>query len=646
MLKYNRKNILIGCTILLALAGYVILLQNYMPGNISTVANTFFAVKLIYFIEIGLLIFRIQIGKSWKQIHGKIANIVIFLTAGGAITFIEEYMWNPYWISIRKRCLVIDYMFVLALMMTLLLIIKKTWIAYWLTLLLSFIYGLINFFVLKFKGCPPSINDLMAARTAFTVMGNYEYSIDDNIVVGLILFLAVTLLLLYITPTDRERISVIKRTKVGIIICNATIVVGIWALIMNFDLTSIGITISGWNVVDNFYSNGALSSMLVSIQNIKPKKPQNYNKKSIEEKLEIYEKEIVEENDKTPSIIVIMNESFSDLHVIGDFKSDDYMPYLDSMKDYVMKGNVYASVNGGGTCNSEFEFLTGSSMASYDSNIFPYQSFDLSKSYSIPEVFSNLGYETVAFHPYEASNWNRKNVYKELKFASYLSINDMEKVVNASRFYASDRSDYEKIEEIYENRKNPLFLFNVTIQNHGGYFTELNPEIENVEIEEQYSSYEDVITYLSLIKESDKAFHELIEYFSKQTDPVIVCMFGDHQPALNSEFMTSIEENSNCDEMEKMENRLVTPYVIWSNYDTGFEQTDMDLSLNYLGANILKIVGKQTAYSKYLLDLEEQLPVINTVGYQDNQGVWHLHSETNELIEEYEAVQYYELFRR
>lgn len=81
----------------------------------------------------------------------------------------------------------------------------------------------------------------MAARTAFTVMGNYEYSIDDNIVVGLILFLAVTLLLLYITPTDRERISVIKRTKVGIIICNAAIVVGIWALIMNFDLTSKGI---------------------------------------------------------------------------------------------------------------------------------------------------------------------------------------------------------------------------------------------------------------------------------------------------------------------------------------------------------------------------------------------------------------------
>lgn len=109
----------------------------------------FFAVKLIYFIEIGLLIFRIQIGKSWKQIHGKIANIVIFLTAGWGITFIEEYMWNPYWISIRKRCLVIDYMFVLALMMTLLLIIKKTWIAYWLTLLLSFIYGLINFFCIE-----------------------------------------------------------------------------------------------------------------------------------------------------------------------------------------------------------------------------------------------------------------------------------------------------------------------------------------------------------------------------------------------------------------------------------------------------------------------------------------------------------------
>ena len=40
------------------------------------------------------------------------------------------------------------------------------------------------------------------------------------------------------------------------------------------------------------------------------------------------------------------------------------------------------------------------------------------------------------------------------------------------RKYISDKSDFKKIEELYENRtekEEPFYLFNVTMQNHGGF---------------------------------------------------------------------------------------------------------------------------------------------------------------------------------
>ena len=83
----------------------------------------------------------------------------------------------------------------------------------------------------------------------------------------------------------------------------------------------------------------------------------------------------------------------------------------------------------------------------------------------------------------------------------------------------------------------------------------------------------------------------------------------------------------------------------WENL-TGYVQVDTDMSINYLGAHIMRIAGLNTDYSRYLLNLENSIPVINSVGYQTSDGVWHELSEENELITGYEIIQYYELFDR
>ena len=56
-----------------------------------------------------------------------------------------------------------------------------------------------------------------------------------------------------------------------------------------------------------------------------------------------------------------------------------------------------------------------------------------------------------------------------------------------------------------------------------------------------------------------------------------------------------------------------------------------------------------TGYQKYLLDLWQSVPVVNTVGVRDAEGVWHgehaaLPPETEAAVEEYQMLLYNNVF--
>ena len=147
-----------------------------------------------------------------------------------------------------------------------------------------------------------------------------------------------------------------------------------------------------------------------------------------------------------------MNESFSDLSVLGNFRTNrEVMPFFDSMDKNVVKGYVESSVYGGYTANSEFEFLTGCTKAFLPGN--PYLQY---MDDYLPSIISNIkeqnGYgKAIAMHPYNPSGYNRNRVYPLFYFDKFLSIDDFKNSVLV-RDYISDKSDYEKIVEQYENK--------------------------------------------------------------------------------------------------------------------------------------------------------------------------------------------------
>lgn len=153
-------------------------------------------------------------------------------------------------------------------------------------------------------------------------------------------------------------------------------------------------------------------------------------------------------------------------------------------------------------------------MAFLPNGSIPYQQYIKSRTPSLAGYLKSLGYATYAQHPYQASGWSRDKVYPLLGFDNLDFMEDY-RDVSYVRNYISDASDMEHIIETYEKNKasgKPAFIFNVTMQNHGGY-TDTYMNLTN-DIQSQYAS-EPLNQYLTLIHKTDQALENLIDYFPK-----------------------------------------------------------------------------------------------------------------------------------
>lgn len=68
---------------------------------------------------------------------------------------------------------------------------------------------------------------------------------------------------------------------------------------------------------------------------------------------------------------------------------------------------MVASIKGGGTCNTEFEFLTASTQAFLPASCLPYQQYIHAKMPSLAHIAKAQGYQVLAVHPYYATGWRR-----------------------------------------------------------------------------------------------------------------------------------------------------------------------------------------------------------------------------------------------
>ncbi|MDR3051386.1 MAG: LTA synthase family protein [Oscillospiraceae bacterium] len=523
---------------------------------------------------------------------------------------------------------------------------------------LAFIGGL------KFsqRGAPLLPWDLYAATTAADVLGGYRFVLrpwDWLMLCGLGVFCLVSAVCgVRLRARPRARAAGSLACALGAAaLCAALIAPGGLVRIPNLhDMAWVGYT-------DVYRQQGFTASLLALTRLWAEGKPDGYDPQAVRVALDgavevpFMEVPFMEALAGPPvNIVVVMNESLADLQAIVPFDTDaPVAARLRALAAEGISGRLHVSTLGGGTDSAEFEFLTGGNAAFLPLGTSAYQQYlhpGRGNGYSMASHLKALGYAALAMHPGNPANWGRQRVYPLLGFDRFLAEGDlpgMRDAANLLRGLYSDAALYRDV--LAQLRAKPagsrLFLFCVTMQNHGGYL----PPAENIPAVRALTpaATPEVDSYLSLAAESDRALGELADALRAWPEPTLLCFFGDHQPTVSAPLFAALTgadlaEGSPAQVMKLYQ----TPFVIWSNRGDLAPLELGDISSSYLGGLLLQAAGLPlSGYQRFLTNARAQWPVVTAQGAMDAGGRALGVSEAlaaSETLRGYEAAQYNLLF--
>lgn len=496
----------------------------------------------------------------------------------------------------------------------------------------------VNTYVYLFRGNELTLSDFLSVGTAVNVVTAYSVVVPKNLLFAW-LFFALTMLFLYGIPklqTPRHRLYTRLAGAGSTLIC----ILLLWS-------ASGTLTAYNWQNSGST-NNGFLLNFTLQLRTAFVTEPEGYDPSKLDELAKQYGSEALPDGGY-PDVIVIMNESFADLSVLGSepATNTELLPYIRSLKENTVRGYALSSVLGGKTPNSEYEFLTGNTTAFLPTGSIPFQQYIDFEHHSIASVLANMGYATLATHPNEGDNWMRDRVWERLGFDRSTFIEDYPQK-DTPRGYVSDAEMYSRLIEYYEQytKNGNLFLFGVTMQNHSPY--DFEDYTSSVKLEGYAGDYPDVEQYLTTVNASDAALERLITYFEQSERPVVLLMFGDHLPNLSKAFYEELHGGP-FDSIEEQMRQYQVPFLIWANYD--IEERFVECtSLSYLSNYLYEAAGiPLPAYNRFLADMEREIPRLNAFYYYSAKEQAYLPFERRiggikALLSTYEQLQYNSLF--
>ena len=501
-----------------------------------------------------------------------------------------------------------------------------------LTAVLGCVPAAVNFYTLQLRGEPFLPWDLMQVSEAAGVASAAGIHIQTSMIVSLVLaaLLTVGAFFLY---RGRQKLPWVRR--LGGFAASAAVTCGmLFGVFLQPTVTqAIGIQPDAW-MQDRYYRYyGVITSFLTNLTNLEITKPETYSEESVNailDDVEAGEKYTTQplypesygattpatEVEKQPTIIYVMNESYwdvSELEEHGFVFDTDVSANLHALQQTSASGRAYSPSFGGGTCDVEFEALTGYSVSYLPNGSKPYQQHVTKPMFALPNYLKTQGYQTAAIHCFWAKYWSRDTAYPNLGFDDFISLEDMHHVQKVRKHYwtsglVTDDTMADQIIQQYETMKAdsdaPIFLHAVTMQNHTNYNRDNYPDDERVKViahpvgikPSTIGALEDFATG---IRDADAMLGKLTAYFAQVDEPVILVFWGDHYNPIDSNY--DIFTASGYASGESSDPRLhQTTLLMWSNY------TDQPVELGTVAAYdispvMMNLYGlKQPIYFQYL----------------------------------------------
>lgn len=488
--------------------------------------------------------------------------------------------------------------------------------------ILTTIWSILNFFILKFHGSPLFFSEFRNFSTAMNVVDGYRFAWERRLTWLLILGLGEIScgVLIWILRGKGKKFFCWKELAVS---------AGVWVLLTAFLYVSLFVSerikprkTMLWTWATGVYQYGYMTSIVEDVDRSMNAfvEPEGYSP----EKLRDLKKASSEPaSTQLPDIIVILNESYYDLGHYTELTTDvDFMEGFYG-HDNAVYGYAVITSEGGGTNNTEYELLTSKSMHLLSMEA-PFNYMNLGSDESTaPHYLARLGYTSVAMHCEPPSNYSRNRAYPEMGFDSVIMGNENFTINRYGNRRVLDSDNYHDLIRQYDSMPDsPRLIYLLTFQNHGGYETN-PPELDLVHVDQDFGDdTDDINEFLSSISLSSKAFGELTEHFAESDRPVVILMLGDHAPSLTKSLPIKDEVN----EAEKAIRIRSVPYAIWANYEFELPEKYYPdfVTLTDLMPFLFRTAGIPTSfYYDYLLTLHDQVPIRTLNGYyMDRNGAY------------------------
>lgn len=549
------------------------------------------------------------------------------------------------------KLFMLNFVPILVIMILLYLVSKRVHISWLITSFCVFGLGVANQTKVFYRDDVVKFEDIALIKEALIMSNNVGVVIKSYTVIFLLLIIFMFFVIK--KHLNKNNYSRIKNCIliVGVIVLMFFGYRGIYKNNNIYDSVGDESLINRWIFTRQSQIRGLIYPFICSIDDGIIVEPDDYDEDKVVEILSEYKYQNIPK-DKKVNVIAIMLEAYNDFSKFDEieFKEDIYKEFHKIQKDSI-SGNLVTSIFGGGTITTERNFLTG---------YYELSSFR-KKTNSYVWYFKEQGYRTEAMHPIYGAFYNRASVNPNLGFDIYYNYENMFSNIECDTEFVSDDLFFDAIIEGYENSKKdgvPYFNFSVTYQNHvpynSSYYEGKEYYFDNVGLDDV--SYNLINEYFSWIKKTNDALKYLINYFDNEDEPVVVVLFGDHNPALgdNASVYHELGINIDVSNLDGFLNYYETPYVIHANesarkmFDNDFVGNGDDISPIFLMNELFNNMGiKGNNYMQYMNDFKNNIDVISSIYYkEDGEFVNAIDSKYLKLIKEYNSINYYQITKK
>ena len=490
----------------------------------------------------------------------------------------------------------------------------------------------VNFYTLQLRGEPFLPWDLAQVSEAAGVASAAGIKIQTSMIVTIVVELALTVGSFFLFR-GRHKQRWLPRVAGSAATAAALCLLIFGVYLQPAVCQAIGIVPDAW-MQDRYYRYyGVVTGFMTNLANLEIDKPDNYSEEAVDAILDNVDESrkfstsplyptsyaattAKDEQVKKPTIIYVMDESYwdvSELEQYGIKFDTDVSANLHTLQQTSAYGRAYSPSFGGGTCDVEFEALTGYSVSFLPSGSKPYQQHVTKPMFALPSYLKTQGYQTAAVHCFWAKYWSRDTAYPNLGLDDFISLEDMHGVTKVRKHYwtsglVTDDSMADQIIGQYEKMKassdEPVFLHAVTMQNHTNYNKDNYPDDQRVKVLEhpagmKASTVGALEDFATGIRDADAMLGKLTAYFSQVDEPVILVFWGDHYNPIDSNYdvytTTGYASDSSADPRLHQ-----TTLLLWSNYSDA--QVDLGTIAAYdISPVMMNLYGlQQPLYFQFL----------------------------------------------